>query len=90
MIRYNLKRSSKGHLCSHKSKKHILKMPYSDLRKRMNIERDKITTAIVQVKAAPFSPNAKRIVLRTLPSKSGKGVLDELYRDSSEEKKKKK
>ena len=56
----------------------------------MNIERDKITTAIVQVKAAPFSPNAKRIVLRTLPSRSGKGVLDELYRDSSEEKKKKK
>jgi hypothetical protein len=41
------------------------------------------------VKAAPFSPTAKRLIERTLPPSAGKD-LQLLYRDSSEERKKKK
>jgi hypothetical protein len=62
---------------------------FSDLRKRKTIERDKIISTITLVKAAPFSPNAKKIVERTLPSQASKDIAA-IYQDSSEERKKKK
>ncbi|CDW83627.1 UNKNOWN [Stylonychia lemnae] len=56
---------------------------------RQLLSSQKIVSTIVQVKAAPFSPTAKRLIERTLPPSAGKDLL-EIYRDSSEERKKKK
>ena len=61
---------------------------YSNLRIKKNVERDKIISTIIQVKAAPFSPTAKRLIERTLPQSAGAELM-EIYRDSSEERRKK-
>ncbi len=53
------------------------------------VERDRVTQTIMQVKSAPFSPSARRIVGRTLP-KNQELELMMIYRDSSEERRKKK
>ena len=59
------------------------------MRKRKTIERDKIKSTITQLKAAPFSPTAKKMVQKVLPSKDG-NEIENIYRDSSEERRKKK
>eukprot|EP00347_Sterkiella_histriomuscorum_P022800 403337111 len=61
----------------------------NNMRIKKNCERDKIISTITLVKAAPFSPTSRRLIERTLPQSAGQELMD-IYRDSSEERRKKK
>lgn len=59
------------------------------MRIKGTVERDRVTSTIMQVKSAPFSPHARRIVTKTLPY-GFQNDIEEIYKDSSEERRKKK
>lgn len=72
-----------------KDQQRLILHSQSNMRIRKGIERDKIVSTITLVKASPFSPTSKRLIEKTLPQSAGQELL-EIYRDSSEERRKKK
>lgn len=57
------------------------------MRMKRTIERDRVVSTIQMVRSAPFSPTARKLVERTLPQ-AASGEINDIYKDSSEERRK--